>query len=342
MTVKKTFLLMVCLLLLLTGCSIKETFDKFTNKETSSPSDTETDYDATGAFEAPNRLMQLNDKNDNVVELKEALKKIGYTPTNGDEFDEQTKEQIKDFQSQIPDIPTTGRYDRETFDALNYALVIGSSDIEPGSGFSSKNITTSTKESITIENVSSMLVLVNKYHALPDAYKPKDLITPDVPFPFSEDLPKKKMRKKAAHALEDLFKRAKKEKLELYGQSGYRSYDRQSTIFEQNVKSKGEKKANNLSAKPGQSEHQTGLSIDVSAKSVDYRIDEDFGDSKEGQWLKEHAYESGFIIRYPKGKESITKYNYEPWHIRYVGKNAAEVIHSKNITLEEYLGAFEK
>jgi hypothetical protein len=90
------------------------------------------------------------------------------------------------------------------------------------------------------------------------------------------------------------------------------------------------------SATPGYSEHQTGLAIDVSAKSVNNRLDESFGDSVEGIWLATHAQEYGFIIRYPKDKSDITGYSYEPWHIRYVGKPLAKYIYENNLCLEEY------
>lgn len=96
--------------------------------------------------------------------------------------------------------------------------------------------------------------------------------------------------------------------------------------------------ANQTSAKPGESEHQTGLAMDVSSPSVNFQLTQYYGHTREGKWLVENAPKHGFIIRYPEGKEYITGYNYEPWHIRYVGKNAAEFIMNENITLEEYLG----
>ena len=89
---------------------------------------------------------------------------------------------------------------------------------------------------------------------------------------------------------------------------------------------------------PGSSEHQTGLTIDVSAKSVGYRLDQSFGDTKEGKWLAKHCHEYGFIIRYPYGKEKITGYSYEPWHIRYVGISIAGYLYKNDLTLEEYYG----
>lgn len=126
--------------------------------------------------------------------------------------------------------------------------------------------------------------------------------------------------------------------MDLFAQSGYRSYKRQVSVFASNVEQHGEEAANNFSARPGESEHQTGLTMDVTSPGVDYRLTTEFGDTKEGIWLKENAADYGFIIRYPKGKEAITEYQYEPWHIRYVGKTAAQEIMSNDMTLEEYLG----
>ncbi|MBM7599763.1 LAS superfamily LD-carboxypeptidase LdcB [Virgibacillus halotolerans] len=188
------------------------------------------------------------------------------------------------------------------------------------------------------EDPNDILVLVNKAHALPDDYEPADLVFPDVRFPFTEDLPKKQMRKEAAKALEKMFAEADSEKLDLFAQSGYRSYERQDAIFAANVEKNGEKAANNYSARPGESEHQTGLVMDVTSPEVNYGLEIEFGDTKEGKWLAKHAADYGFIIRYPEEKEDITEYQYEPWHIRYVGKKAAKEIMSEGITLEEYLG----
>ncbi|MFC4304841.1 M15 family metallopeptidase [Cohnella boryungensis] len=187
-----------------------------------------------------------------------------------------------------------------------------------------------------ITNASSLYVLVNKQRNLASDYVPKDLIVPDVPFSFSGDSPKKQMRKAAAKALESLFKAAKDDGIKLKAVSGYRSYATQKSIFDSNVKRKGEKVANRTSARPGQSEHQTGLAMDISSASVGYALEESFGKTKEGQWLAKHAAEHGFIIRYLKGKESVTGYSYEPWHVRFVGKEIAEDIANKKVTLEQY------
>ncbi|GAB6098590.1 hypothetical protein JCM16358_04690 [Halanaerocella petrolearia] len=188
-----------------------------------------------------------------------------------------------------------------------------------------------------ITQPTSNLVLVNKERALPASFTPADLTIPDIPFPYKEDVPKKQVKPIVAKALEQLFTQAKKENIKLAGVSGYRSYQRQKSIFNYNVRRKGRKEANKTSAQPGESEHQTGLAIDVSSPSVNYRLVEDLGKTKAGKWLAENAAKYGFIIRYPQDKTEITGYQYEPWHLRYVGQKHALKISSNNLTLEEYL-----
>ncbi|MFC6454984.1 M15 family metallopeptidase [Paenibacillus vulneris] len=186
---------------------------------------------------------------------------------------------------------------------------------------------------------NSTMVLVNKQFALPEKYEPSDLVYPDVPFTFKEKIEKRKMRKEAATALEKLFAGAKKDGISLAGVSAYRSNATQKSIFNNYVKNDGEEKAKTYSAVPGHSEHETGLAIDVSGSDGKCAAQDCFGGTKEAEWLAKHSAEYGFIIRYLKGKESITGYQYEPWHIRYVGTQAAKEIASKGITLEEYLNA---
>ncbi|WP_245802053.1 M15 family metallopeptidase [Fictibacillus arsenicus] len=200
-----------------------------------------------------------------------------------------------------------------------------------------ETVTVSGDGKAIVQNLDDILIVANKERNLPEDYEPADLVIPNVPFPFKEDLPKKKLRKEAASSVEELFKAAEGQGLELLAQSGYRSYDTQVSIFAYNADQFGEEKANQTSAQPGQSEHQTGLSLDVTSPQVNYELVEKFGETKEGKWLAENAYKYGFIIRYLKGKEDITGYQYEPWHLRYVGKEHAKEIHERGITLEEYL-----
>lgn len=191
---------------------------------------------------------------------------------------------------------------------------------------------------IIIKNVDDILVLVNKERTLPSDYIPKDLVAPKVKFSFKEDIPKKLLRKEAAEALEILFKEAKKDDIVLYAVSGYRSYDRQKSLFDYECSQVGVEKASLKIAIPGQSEHQTGLAMDISCPNTDLVLKEDFENTLEGKWLKDNAYKFGFIIRYKKEDAKITGYRHEPWHIRYVGQDVAKEIYEKEITLEEFLG----
>ncbi|WEK53377.1 MAG: M15 family metallopeptidase [Candidatus Cohnella colombiensis] len=200
----------------------------------------------------------------------------------------------------------------------------------------SKTVSSNSDGLAVVTNSTSTLVVVNKQRNLPSDYVPSDLVIPDVEFSFSGDNPKKQMRKEAAKALESLFAAAKEDKIELKAVSGYRSYATQKSLFANYVNKDGEKAAARYSARPGQSEHQTGLAMDVSSASVSYDLDQSYGETKEGKWLSEHAAEHGFIIRYMKDKEDITGYMYEPWHVRYVGIDTAKEIMKQGVTLEEY------
>jgi D-alanyl-D-alanine carboxypeptidase len=185
-------------------------------------------------------------------------------------------------------------------------------------------------------NPDDITVLVNKQFKLPENYNPDDLVEPNVPFIFEEKLEKRKMRREAAKALEEMFAAAKDDGIYLAGVSGYRSEQTQRALYENYAARDGEEAANRYSAKPGHSEHQTGLAMDVSGSDGKCAAEDCFADTQEAKWLAEHAHEYGFIIRYPQGKEAITGYQYEPWHLRYVGKEAAREIAAKGITLEEY------
>lgn len=193
-------------------------------------------------------------------------------------------------------------------------------------------------ETFNYHDVTSIAVLVNKQNELPSDYVPPDLVDVDIPFTFSEKVEKRKMRQEAAEKLAELFDVAKQNNIILYGVSGYRSYQTQKSLFAYFTQRDGsEEKANQISARPGESEHQTGLAMDVSAQSVNFGLVENFGDTEEYSWLKDNAHHSGYVIRYPKGKEIITEYSYEPWHLRYVGKELATKLYEEKITYEEYL-----
>ena len=156
------------------------------------------------------------------------------------------------------------------------------------------------------------ILIVNKKYSLPSTYNPGVNSTAD-------------------NALKQLQQAAQNAGHSIPLISGFRSYSRQQTLYNNYVARDGQAKADTYSARPGHSEHQTGLAFDVGM------LDDNYGNTPAGTWLKENCHKYGFIIRYPKGKESITGYQYEPWHIRYVGITHATNIMTKNITLEEYL-----
>ena len=167
-------------------------------------------------------------------------------------------------------------------------------------------------ENVNITYIKGILLVNKKYH-LPFDYNPG---VNSEAYSFLQRLQNDGMSQ--GHALPLL--------------SGFRSYNAQKYLFNSYVAKDGEKIANTYSARPGESEHQTGLAFDVG------QISDNFGNTNAGIWLKENAHKYGFIIRYLKGKEYITGYKYEPWHIRYVGVNVATEIYNQGITLEEYLG----
>lgn len=201
-----------------------------------------------------------------------------------------------------------------------------------------KEIPYDSTQKYEVVNPDDLLVLVNKTYRLPSDYEPDDLIIPDVPFPFDGSPEWKHLRREAAHALEDVFAAAKEEGLEIYATSGYRSFAIQKQLFPNNVKNRGFEKANETSAFPGESEHQTGLAIDVSSRAIGFRLTPAFGETAEGKWVHDNAHKFGYIIRYEEGTVDTTGYTYEPWHLRYVGQKAAREIKEQGVTLEKYLG----
>ncbi|MDP4083581.1 MAG: M15 family metallopeptidase [Bacillota bacterium] len=194
-----------------------------------------------------------------------------------------------------------------------------------------------------IQNPSNIMALVNKNYTLPSNYIPSDLVRPNVAFSFgNQKIEKSLMRKEAATALEAMFSDAKKSGIELFAVSGYRSFSRQESLFDSEINKFGKSQALQAVAIPGSSEHQTGLAMDIASNSTHLNLTEGFALTKEGKWLAENAHLFGFILRYPKGKEAITIYEYEPWHFRYVGVKAATTIYKHNWTLEEYFNEVKK
>lgn len=178
-------------------------------------------------------------------------------------------------------------------------------------------------------------VLVNKKHLLSSSYIPKNLVS--VSSTYAVQGRSISLNKEAYNAFVDLSEAMNDTTTlgRLTMNSGYRSYAYQSTIYTNYVKSYGEKEANRFSAKPGASEHQTGLAIDVCTGN---KCLDDFVGTSQAEWLSKNAHTYGFIIRYKDATESITGYMGEPWHIRYLGIDLATDIYKSNLTYEEYLG----
>lgn len=177
-----------------------------------------------------------------------------------------------------------------------------------------------------------LLYLQNRQWRSSQAYEPETIIA-DVPGQLRH------MREDAAHALEEMFAACKKDiGITLKAVSGYRSYQRQATIYDNKLKRVGSvAKADEYVARPGASEHQLALAMDVGQKSDDVNLTSAFGKTKGGKWVAEHCWEYGFILRYKEGWEDVTGYQSEPWHVRYVGKEHAKALHENEMPLETYL-----
>ncbi len=174
-------------------------------------------------------------------------------------------------------------------------------------------------------------VVVNKNYALTSDYKPKDLVSVNIEFLPESTEEERYMTKESAKALEELVDAASKDGVYLNGLSGYRSYKTQKNLYEYNVETQGKSYSDKYVAKPGASEHQLGEAMDLATSSG--WISEG---CPEANWIANNAYKYGFIVRYESGKEDITGYNYEPWHVRYVGSEMSEKIYNDGITLEEF------
>lgn len=184
----------------------------------------------------------------------------------------------------------------------------------------------------TVANVyKNQILLVNKEKGLESEYKPGNLVNVN-----TKTNQKILMEKEAAEKLQEMFKAAENDGIELIPVSAYRTYEYQKNVFDQSVKSQGIEYTKRYVAVPGYSEHQTGLAIDVGSPE-DTTLTDNFENTDAFTWLQKNMHGYGFILRYPKGKENITGYKYEPWHIRYVGKDVAKKIQETGLTLEEFM-----
>lgn len=273
-------------------------------------------------------LLRVGSANTEVKRLQEKLKELGYYSGEIDgQFGGGTKAAVETFQRQHG-LVADGLAGESTLSMLY------SQNAHP----------------YTPEPETPAPTLVNKNHPLPDGYAPKNLI--QLSSVIGEDLavlsdPDEQADSQAALALQSLLTAAQKQGYTSWKiNEGFRSFSEQEALFlkrktafmdgsetgfemsEQGAQRETERTV----ARPGMSEHHTGLAFDVGVVGMP------FGDSQESVWLEKNAHLYGFILRYPLGKEDITGFEYEPWHIRYVGIEHAKAMHEKGLTLEEYLG----
>ena len=180
-------------------------------------------------------------------------------------------------------------------------------------------------------------ILVNKYYYLKKDFAPDDLVTISQTYSWGES-GSQKVRKIVYEAFLDMWNAANSEGYYLMVNSSYRTYQDQESVYNNYRNTSGQNYADSIAARPGYSEHQTGLAIDIFSKTKTNK--NTFKDSSEAKWLKENAYKFGFILRYPENKENITGTTYEAWHYRYVGKDIATYIHEHDITFDEYYAYF--
>lgn len=195
-------------------------------------------------------------------------------------------------------------------------------------GKDSKKADTFDKYKYSIDRAGSIWWVVNKRRPIdPPTYAPSDLVS----------VGSQQMRQEAAKAFVEMQAAAKAAGLSLLPLSGYRSYATQDAVYKKEVANYGQAVADTESAKPGTSEHQTGLALDVGGGGCG--IEDCFGKTAEGKWVAANAHLYGFIIRYIEGKQNITGYRAEPWHIRYIGKDLSQEMNKTGVsTLEEFFG----
>ncbi|MDW5597859.1 M15 family metallopeptidase, partial [Conexibacter stalactiti] len=180
-------------------------------------------------------------------------------------------------------------------------------------------------------------VLVDKRRGLPARYVPRDLVVPRVRFLAGVPQEAQRLRRRPARALERLFAAARRDGVPLAAVSGYRSFGSQRALFSGYASERGAENASHVSARAGHSEHQTGLAIDLAGADGRCAATGCFAGSRPARWLAAHAAEHGFVVRYPRGRERVTGYAYEPWHLRWVGVELASESIRSGRTLDELL-----
>ncbi len=210
--------------------------------------------------------------------------------------------------------------------------------VKPKPLSSANQTTVFNKSQYPTDVASSLWAVVNKGRALPNTYVPANLVVPSIALRLIASSSEMQLRADAAAALEKMFAAAKSNGINLKLESGYRSYAVQTTVYNGYVTVSGKSQADTFSARPGHSEHQTGLAADIEPLDRTCEVEQCFETTPEGQWLAANAYKYGFIIRYQKNMQNLTGYEYEPWHVRFVGPDLAQQIYSSGQTLEQFFG----
>ena len=280
-----------------------ETVEQTTEVESETDAESETEEDTTtieGDFEI--EKIELDKYEVNIKAGETDMPMVTMYPE-----DASNKGEI--WESSDDGVATVNHYGKITGVKAGECIVTVTSEDNPNVKAEVK-VTVSGEASLTYING---ILIANKTYSLPESYAPG-------------------IDKTAESALNKMINAAKQDGINLFIKSGYRSYSTQKTLYNNYVARDGVAAADRYSARPGHSEHQTGLAFDLNS------LEQSFGETKEGKWLAEHCHEYGFIIRYPKDKEDVTGYMYEPWHVRYLGDDIAKDVYESGKCLEEYLG----
>ncbi|MEG1255259.1 M15 family metallopeptidase [Clostridium sp.] len=186
-------------------------------------------------------------------------------------------------------------------------------------------------------DTTGLFKLANKENLVDEYYIPNNLVTPNISLVTARESERNLVRADVVEDLEQMFYDAQQEGINLFLSNGFRGFNEQEYLHSEETTEKGSEDSEYV-AKPGASEHQLGLAIDITSKSMQFELNESFEDTKEGAWALKNAYKYGFILRYTKTKENITGYSYEPWHYRYIGnRTISKLCNDKDLTLEELI-----
>lgn len=275
----------------------------------------------------------INARNTNEFKLS----KMGYSK-------EEISIILKLNKNELDDILNKYDYDKNIINVINDKYFMFK-NLERYLSYYKKNINLNARDIVEIVNVNrdrdyytnikstditkGELALLNKYYGLNKEFKPNDLKSINLQYAYDGN----KLVSLAQKKFTELAIESKKLGYNIIARSSFRDYSSQETLYKKEEKINGKEQTDKVIARPGHSEHQLGLSLDIDLYRKKY---EKFEDTDEYKWLVDNSYKYGFILRYPKEKENVTGYLYEPWHFRYVGEKIAKYIYENNITFDEY------